>query len=140
GAVELPRLRIEQPDPTGSQPQQLGDEGERLLQRLLDVRRAVERLGDGVQDAKLACTGAATRRHGGECGRGGADRARSAAARAADGAAGAASAARPAPPARGTAPTPPWGAYRPRPVARAAGGPPPSTPVPPACRPARRRR
>jgi hypothetical protein len=54
GAVETPRPRIDQPDPSGAQAEQIDDPRERGVQRPLDVRGAVERLGDVLENAEVA--------------------------------------------------------------------------------------
>jgi hypothetical protein len=54
GAVEAPRLRVDQPDPSGAQAEQIDDPRERGVQGALDVRRAVQRLGDVLEDAQVA--------------------------------------------------------------------------------------
>ncbi len=64
GAVELPRLGVEQPDPAGAQPEEIGDQGEGAAERLSHIGRAVQRLGDRVEDDQLArAAGLAPARH-----------------------------------------------------------------------------
>ena len=62
--VETSRHRIDQPHPAGFQSQQIGDPSERFTDRLVDVGRAVERLGDVTQDAEVGGSLASARGRG----------------------------------------------------------------------------
>jgi hypothetical protein len=53
GAVEAPRFRIDQPDPSGAQAEQVDDARERGMEGTLDIGGAVERLGDVLEYAKI---------------------------------------------------------------------------------------
>jgi hypothetical protein len=59
GAVETAAGRIDQPDPSRTQAEQIDDERQRRVQRALDVRRAVQRLGDVLENAKVPWPGGA---------------------------------------------------------------------------------
>src|SRR2546426_3445778 len=51
--IELARVAIAQPDPSGVETQEFGDQPERAFQRLLHVGRTVEGLGNGVEDSQF---------------------------------------------------------------------------------------
>src|SRR5205807_4697290 len=53
GAVDVPRLRIDEPHPAGLQAEEVGDESERPVESLFDRRRAIQRLGDRADDLEL---------------------------------------------------------------------------------------
>ena len=48
--VYLVRLRVDQPDPSGLQVEQFGHQRQRARQRLLHIRRAIQRLRNRVQN------------------------------------------------------------------------------------------
>jgi hypothetical protein len=59
GAVEAAACRIDQPDPSRTKAEQIDDESERRTQRALDVRGAVQRLGNVLENAKVTWPGSA---------------------------------------------------------------------------------
>jgi hypothetical protein len=52
-AVEAVGPRIDQPDPAGAQVEQIGDSGQRVTERPIDVSRAVERFGNLLENPEI---------------------------------------------------------------------------------------
>jgi hypothetical protein len=51
-------VRIDQPHPSGAEPEEIDDEREGLAEGAIDIGRAVERLGDVLEDAQVSRVGA----------------------------------------------------------------------------------
>jgi hypothetical protein len=51
-------VRVDQPDPSRAQSEQIDDERERFAQSAIDVGGAVERFGNLLEDAQIARAGA----------------------------------------------------------------------------------
>jgi hypothetical protein len=51
-------VRIDQPHPSGAEPEEIDDEREGLAEGAIDIGRAVERLGDVLEDAQVSRAGA----------------------------------------------------------------------------------